>query len=61
LAGKRGSFLSSSAKMQPTPHVSTASVYVSLPNSTSGALKQEGGGGHIDFFSGLEVNDNSSH
>ena len=40
LPGKRGSFFSSSAKMQPQLHMSMASVYCSAPSSTSGALRQ---------------------
>lgn len=37
-AGKRGSILSSSARMQPAAHISIASVYSSEPRSSSGAL-----------------------
>lgn len=40
LAGNRGSCCSSSAMMQPTDHMSMASVYVSKPNRISGALQQ---------------------
>ena len=37
-AGKSGSILSSSARMQPAAHISIASVYSSVPRSSSGAL-----------------------
>ena len=39
LAWKSGSFNSSSAKMQPTDHMSTAVEYVVAPRRISGALK----------------------
>ncbi len=39
LAGNSGSLRSSSPKMQPAAHMSTASVYVSWPSRSSGALR----------------------
>lgn len=41
LAWKSGSFKRSSAKMQPTDHISTAVEYFSAPRSISGALQDE--------------------
>ena len=40
-AGKRTSCLSSSPKMQPTPHISAASVYWAEPKRISGGLHKE--------------------
>jgi len=39
--GNRGSFSSNSPKMQPTAHMSMASVYVSCPRKISGALHSQ--------------------
>lgn len=41
LAWKSGSFKRSSAKMQPTDHISTAVEYFSAPRRISGALQDE--------------------